>query len=733
VAPEPAAVTGQPGSGAVPPRPRRAPARPARAGAPSTAPAQAAGEERSPRPLGAGDILVGGAGLVVALLLLAPLAPWVVDLVIVASLAGSALALAVAAYTTDPLQFSAFPSILLAATVLRVAVNVALARLILLGGSAGGLAAAFGQVVMGGSPVVGFVLFVILMIAQFVVIGSGAGRIAEVAARFTLDAMPGKQMAIDADLNAGVITEQEARERRRAIEQQADFYGAMDGASKFVRGDAVASAVIVLVDLVGGIALGAFGRGMDLLQAARTYTTLTVGAGLATQVPALLMSTASGLLVTRAASRQELGIEVTRQLSARPEAALLAGVLVGAVGLIPGMPALPLLGAGALMAGAGILRRRPAPPPPPRPASVRDLGTPQALQQLLELDPLELRVGTALAGLAQGSDLADRLVMARRQVTQQLGILAPPIRIRDGLDLPPRAYAIHVWGAEAGRGELYPDRLMALAPSPQAPPLEGVAGSDPAFGTPAVWIERAREAEAARLGWLVVPPAAVIATHVAEVMRRHAADLLTRQMTRDLVERLRPQHGVLLEELIPKVVTMGLVQRVLQGLLREGVGVGNLVRILEAVGDAAQAGTRDPAQLVEVARRALGPALWQPHLRADRRLPVIVLDPGLQERMRQAHEQGRPLLGLALRESSELVERIAEARSRAAAQGVAPVLLVIGAVRAPLRALVAPRLPGLPVLAYEELAPDVALAPYGVVALGGQAAAASSDAAGTGP
>jgi flagellar biosynthesis protein FlhA len=715
LAPDAAMATRTVGGGdaqASTPQRGRGRARPAAGGHPVASPA---GPAASLRRLG--DILVAGSAIVIALLLLAPLAPWIVDVLVAANLAGSVLVLFVAAYTTDPLQFSVFPSVLLMSTVFRLAINVALTRLILLQGSAGGLVAAFGNVVMGGNPVVGFVLFFILMIVQFVVLSSGAGRMAEVAARFTLDAMPGKQMAIDADLNAGIITEDVARARRRAIEQQADFYGAMDGASKFVRGDAMASAVIVLVDLIGGIALGAFGRGMDLMQALQVFTVLTVGAGLAIQVPALLVSTASGLLVTRAASREELGVEVASQVGSRPQAIQFAGAMVGAIGLIPGMPKVLFLLIGAALVVAGQVRRRPAAVAPAAAPSVKDLGSPQAMEALLTVEPVELLVGSTLVGLAARGDLQERMVMARRQITQQLGLLVPPVHIRDAVTLGPRTYTIMVWGAEVGRGELHPDRLMAIPTGANMVPIDGMRGTDPTFGGPAVWIEAGRQLEAERAGYLVVPPTAVVATHVVEELRRHASELLTRQTTREMVEQLRGRHAVLLDELVPKVVSLGTVQRVLQGLLAEGVSVRTLPRILEAIADGVQSGQKDSGPLVETVRRQLGAGLWQPFLGADHKLPVLLIEPALQDRLRQAHEAGRPLMGLSLSDAEALMRRIVEARGKAAAQGVAPVLLTAGAVRSAVRKLLASRAPVLPVLAYEELAQDVALAPYGLVGL----------------
>ena len=713
VVPESAGVSGVGGSpGRQAPRTREVrPARTARpAAAPGATPAKTAGRRL-------GDVLVGGAALLVTLLILAPLAPWIIDLLVAANIAVSVLVMFVAAYTTDPLQFSVFPSVLLMSSVFRLAVNIGLTRLILLQGSAGSLIAAFGNVVMGGNAIVGFVLFLIVMIVQFVVISSGASRIAEVAARFTLDAMPGKQMAIDADLNAGVITEDVARTRRRAIEQQADFYGAMDGAGKFVRGDAVASAVIVLIDLVGGIAIAAFMRGQPIQDAAQALTVLTVGAGLAVQVPALLMGMASGLLVTRAASREELGAEAVAQITARPQALSLAGAMVGVIALIPGMPKVVfLLFAVGLIVAGNARRRQPKAAPAAAPAPA-DLGSPQAMESLLVVEPIELLLAPSLATLVTQGDLADRMVLARRQVTQQLAVLVPTIRIRDVATLGARTYAVTLWGAEVGRGEVYPNRIMAIPTVPNPPAVEGLQAKDPTFGGPAVWVDQAIKDDVERAGYLLVPPTVVIATHMVELLRRHAPDLMTRQTTRDMVERLRGQHAVLLDEVVPKIVSLGTLQRVLQGLLAEQIPVRSLVRIIEAVADGVNANQKDPADLVEMARRQLGPALWQSYLGADRKLPVLMLDPAVQDRFRQAQDQHKPLLGLGLKEVTVLSDQLVAARASAAAKGVSPVLLVPGSIRSTLRKLVSARVPGLPIMAYEELAADVALNSFGMISV----------------
>lgn len=696
-------------------------------GGEGAAPARSTSRRRAAAPPGGaspggarrttGDLVVATVVALLALVVLAPLAPWVIDLLIAGSLAGSVVVLVAAMYTTDPLEFSVFPTLLLLGAVVRLAINVALARLILLDGAAGALAGAFGAVVMAGNPVVGFVMFLILMIVQFVVISTGASRMAEVAARFTLDAMPGKQMAIDADLNAGLLTEEAARERRRAIERQADFYGAMDGAGKFVRGDAAAGAVILLIDLVGGVALGVLSRGQALPEALRQTALLTVGAGLAVQIPAFLIGTASGILVSRAAAREPLGAEVPSQLAMHPQAVTVSALVLGAVGLVPGMPKLVFLPLALVLALAARARARRPAPHPPGPAAV-DPGSREALEALLVTEPLEVLVGSRLLGLATCGDLKDRLTLARRQVTQQLGILVPPIRLRDSLTLPPSSYALCVWGTEVARGTLHPDRLMAIPTGRARGDLPGIREADPTFGGPVVWIEPGTQAEAEQAGYFVVPPTAVVATHVVETLRRHAPELLTRQAVREMVERLRPAHGALLEELIPKVATLGLIQRVLCGLVEEGVSVKPLVRILEALSDALAGGTREPQALVEAVRRSLGAPLWQPYLAPDRTLPVIVIDPALQDRLQRAQEEGRPLLGLGLRELGLLVDRVAQARAQAAATGTSPVLVCAGALRVPLRKVLGAKMPTLAVLAYEELRGDVHLKTVGTVTLG---------------
>ncbi|MDR7610431.1 MAG: flagellar biosynthesis protein FlhA [Armatimonadota bacterium] len=662
------------------------------------------------RLLQSSDLALAACLLLVTATLVVPLPTALVDVLLVANLALSVVVLLATAYVTDPLQLSVFPSLLLTAALGRLGLNVAMARLILTQGSAGSVVAAFGGLVVGGNLVVGLVLFVILLVVQFLVVTNGTSRMAEVAARFALDAMPGKQMSIDAELNAGALTEEAARERRRQVERQSDFFGAMDGASKFVRGDAIAGLLITAVNLLGGFGVGV-SRGMSPAEAAGAFALQAVGAGLALQIPSLLMSAASGLILTRTAGADHLGADLVAQLTARWRPLVAAGAIVAVLGLFPGLPKVAFLLVGGLLAAAGWgLRTPPAPPEPAPPAPPAQ----DALQGAGEVDPISLEIGYGLVALVeptQGGDLLNRIVALRKQLATSLGLVVPPVRVRDDPGLGAREYCIRIRGVEVARGEVVPSGLLAVRASPEAPELPGMRTTDPAFGTPAVWISQAERAVAEASGYTVVEPPVVVATHLHEVVRRYGWRLLSRQDVQEMLDRLRERQKTLVDELVPNVLSVGDVQRVLQLLLQEGVPIRDLVTILEILSDAGRT-VKEPDRLVELVRRGLGRGLYQHLLDDQRRLNVLVLDPQA-ERLLLDGAQGRADVEV-LQRLPQAAQAAWEAASRDAAH---PVLLCSGSVRPAVRRLLEPVVPQLPVLAFEELEPNLAINRLGTVSV----------------
>ncbi len=674
-----------------------------------------------PRSLAARtDVALALAVLGILAVLLIPLPPLVLDLLLTTNIAISLLTLLIGMYILRPLDFSVFPSVLLLLTLFRLSLNVASTRLILLHGNEGPSAAgevihAFGRFVVGGSYVVGVVVFLILVVIQFVVITKGAGRIAEVAARFTLDAMPGKQLAIDADLNAGLITEAEARARRREIAKEADFYGAMDGASKFVRGDAVAGILITGVNIVGGLVIGVLQLKLELTEAAATYTLLTIGDGLVTQIPALIVSTAAGIVVTRTASDSALAAAVSSQFAGHHRAlAITAGVLL-ALGLIPGLPKSPFLFLAAVMGSLaynGLRERPPVAGEKGVPAAAKASAGPEKVEKLLALDPLELEVGYSLIPLvdaAQGGDLLDRVRLVRRQFATDLGFVVPPVRVRDNLQLKPSAYAIKIRGLQVAKGEILTGHYLAMNPGTASERIPGVSTTEPTFGLPALWIAPEERERAQVLGYTVVDPSSVMATHLTETVRRHARDLLGRQEVQALLDTLKPTHPSVVEALVPQLLPLGTVQKVLQHLLAEGVSIRDLALILEVLTDAAST-TKDPILLTEYARQALGRAICRGLTSADGVLKVFTLSPALEQLLVDAladGDQGR-YLALEPRMAQQILEGLAATVSRAAPDGT-PVILCAPAIRPQLRRLTERYLPHLAVLSYNEIGPEVTL------------------------
>jgi flagellar biosynthesis protein FlhA len=675
------------------------------------------------------DLIAAGAVVLVVVMMVVPLPPLLLDLCITLNIS-AALAIVVATmYLGRALDFSAFPSLLLLTTLFRLAINVSVTRLILLHGDAGHVVKAFGDFVVGGNVVVGLVIFLVLVVIQFVVVTNGAGRVAEVGARFTLDAMPGKQMAIDADLNAGQITEEEARRRRTEVAREADFYGAMDGASKFVKGDAVAAVLIVLINLLGGIVVGVLQQGMPFGEAAAHFSLLTVGDGLAAQIPALLISVATGIIVTRSASERDLGNDIAGQILRQRKAPLVAGAVICAFALVPGLPKLPFLLIGGAFFFIGRALRdggplRPAEPDTPAAAE----ATPElsagadAATGALQLDPLELMIGFGLVPMvdgASGGALLQRVGVIRRQIASELGVVVAPVRIRDDIALESHEYAVRVRGAEVARGRLLPGHHLAMDPGDAVGHIDGVPTTEPAFGLPAVWIAEVQRAEAEALGYTVVDGESVVVTHLTEAIRGHAAELLTRQETRELLDRLKEVNAAVVDEVVPEVLTVGEIQRVLQALLREAISIRDLGAIVEAVGDKARV-TRDPAVLAEYARQALGRAICAPHVDADGRLRAMTLDPALEQELAAAIVQtpDGELLALDPARAQELVRALAERFDHALAGGRRPVLLCSSRVRRHLRRLCEQSLPQLSVCAYQEIVPGIRVETLATVDLG---------------
>ncbi|MEZ4520605.1 MAG: flagellar biosynthesis protein FlhA [Thermomicrobiales bacterium] len=669
------------------------------------------------------DIFLAFGVILIIAMMVIPLPPSMLDVLLTTNISLGLVVLLVSMYIISPLEFSSFPSLLLIATLFRLALNISSSRLILTEGDAGSVINAFGTFVIGGNIVVGLVVFAILAIIQFVVITNGAGRVAEVAARFTLDALPGKQMAIDADLNAGMIDEQQARARRQAVTQEANFYGAMDGASKFVRGDAIAGIIIIMINIIGGIAIGMLQLGLSFGEALQTFARLTVGDGLVSQIPALLISTATGVIVTRSASENNLGASITTQLFSSYRALGIGGIIVMGFGLAPGLPPVPFILIGVLLLGmAGVLwrsQRQPAAEEDLTEAAAPPTPAEEDLSLLLQVDPMELEIGYSLIPLVDensASNLLRRISLIRRQIALDLGIIVPSIRIHDNLELSPNEYRIKIRDVEVGHGTLYPERLMAMDPGIASERVEGIEGIEPAFGLPAVWISSNDREIAERRGYTIVDPGSVIATHLTEIIRAHAADLLTRQDVQTLLDAVRTDHPTVLDELIPNLLSVGEIQQVLRNLLIEGVSIRDLVTILETLGNAARKG-RDLTQLTEEVRRALAASISRRLASSDGNLYVMTLSPELNQSLMGSVQQteGGPALLLDPETLQNTLQSIGSEAESMAGQGHRPILLAPGNIRAALRRLIERSLPNVSVLSYQEVAPQVDVHSVGMV------------------
>jgi flagellar biosynthesis protein FlhA len=646
--------------------------------------------------------------IMIVFMMVVPLPSMLLDLLIAVNITGSLLILLVAMFVSKPLDFSIFPALLLVATLFRLSLNISATRLVLLDGFAGKVIDAFGHFVVGGSLVVGLVIFLILVVIQFVVITKGAERVAEVGARFTLDAMPGKQMAIDADLNAGLIDEHEARRRRAEVAAEADFYGAMDGGSKFVKGDAIAAIIITLVNLIGGFAVGMFQKGLSPGEAIQRYSLLSVGDGLVSQIPALLLSVATGLIVTRSATEGDMGGSVIKQLSQHRLALQIGGGAAIALCLIPGLPKIPFLvvGAGVLIAAQRLKQTgTEAAADEPAEAETVSPDSPEALIGEMRVDPLELALAPDLVDLVDpgSGDLLDRVRALRRKMALELGIVMPPVRTRDDLDLPLSGYAIRISGVPVGKGDAPPGTVLAIGDGLAA--LPGRAGTEPVFGLPGKWIPVELHHQAEIIGATVVDRASVIITHLAEVVRTNASRLLGREDVRALTEMTKRTHPVVVEELTPALLSLGQVQHVLQSLLDESVPIRDLVRIFEALSLRAKV-SADHDGLVEAARGALGPAIADAHADAAGSLPVLTLDPvvehGLLESLRPG-EHGA-FLAIDAERAEAIVGHLAHLAETAEQMGFAPVLVCSPQLRPPLYRLLRAGGRRVPVLSYTEIA-----------------------------
>jgi flagellar biosynthesis protein FlhA len=672
------------------------------------------------------------------LVILIPLPPSVLDFLLVCNLTLSAIVMITVIYVQSPLEFSVFPSLLLAITMFRLVLNAATTRLILTAGqsgedpetamhAAGEVVRAFSAFVTGGSLAVGIIIFIIIVVIQFVVITKGATRISEVAARFTLDAMPGKQMAIDADLNAGILKEPEARKRREAIAQEADFYGAMDGASKFVRGDAVAGIIITFVNILGGLYVGMVEHGWGLMDCLQLFTKLTIGDGLVSQIPAFIISLAAGLIVTRTSSRKNLGDEMLSQVFAKPRAMIIASAFLGLL-LFTGLPKFPLLVLGGCSGGLAYLMNqndknaeKAAKTKEKEKAAKKE---PEKVEKLLDLDVMELEVGYGLVKLvnaAKGGDLLDRISLIRRQIAIDLGIIVPPVRLRDNMQLGANDYVIKIKGQSVAKGETFPEQFLAMDNGATTGKIPGATQTtEPAFGLPAYWITEPQRQQAELLNYMVVEATAVIATHLTEVIKSHAHELLTRQEVKNLIDNLKARVPALVEEVIPTQVKPGELQRVMQNLLRERVPVRDLETIVETMGDYA-ARTKDLDVLTEYVRNALARTICKQYVDDRDRVFCLTLDPALEDLINGHLERSDRGVTNTMppQTSQQLVQRIAAKAAELTASGRSAVLLCTPQIRAALRKMIEASLPLVSVLAYNEVAPEVTVEAVGLIGMSG--------------
>lgn len=670
-------------------------------------------------------VLVGIIGIV--LMMIVPVPIPMLDFLLIINISIALMIILVAMNTQEALQFSIFPSLLLITTLFRLALNVSTTRNILSHAEAGDVVKTFGSFVAQGNIVVGFVVFLILVLVQFIVITKGSERVAEVAARFTLDAMPGKQMSIDADLNAGLINEVQARERRQKIEREADFYGAMDGASKFVKGDAIAGIIILVINLIGGFIIGMTMKGMSFSQALQTFSILTIGDGLVSQIPALLISTAAGIIVTRASSEGNLGHDITKQLTAQPKLLyIVAGTLV-VLGLFTPIhwfttfPIAGLLIYAAFKMQKNLEREAIKEEQLVEEQQIEEVRSPESVISLLQVDPIEFEFGYGLIPLAdtqQGGDLLDRIILIRRQCALELGVVVPVIRIRDNIQLRPNEYIIKIKGNTVARGELLLNHYLAMSPGIDDDSISGIETTEPAFGLPAIWIDEANKERAELSGYTVVDPPSVVATHLTEIIKKHTHELLGRQETKALIENVRESYPALVDDLIPSVLSIGDIQKVLSKLLREKISVRDLVTILETLADYGTY-TKDPEILTEYVRQSLSRQITQQFTSLGDSLKVITVGPSVEKKIADSVQQSDQGSYLALDPSSSQIiyHRVTEQVTKLIQSGQQPVILTSPTIRMYVRQLLERTLQDIPVLSYSELEPSVEIQSMGVVNL----------------
>ncbi len=655
------------------------------------------------------DLALVGLMISILMVLFTPIPSPFLDFLLVVNITLALLILLATFFTETPLQFSTFPTILLLATLFRLALNVSATRLILEGGDAGRVINAIGSFMVGGNYVVGLVVFLILVVVQYVVVTNGAQRVAEVAARFTLDSMPGKQMSIDADMNMGLIDEHEARRRRAMVEKEASFYGAMDGATKFVKGDAIAGIIIILINITAGLAVGIAQMGMPWAEAVQRFTLLTIGDGIVTQIPSLVIAVATGILITRAAADAQLSKEIPRQVLSNPRALVVVAIALLAMMLMPGFPAFPvllvLIGVAAMVF---YISRKGADKDVEASEAIEDKkAKPQdELQQLMRIEPIEVSLSSALAGalLGEGSDFSDRISNLRRQFAQDYGFILPKVHLGPRVDLLENNYELLVQGNRVGAGELQTDRILAINPGGQRPKLDGVETQDPAYGLPALWIEKDQRQYARSAGYTLVDPDTVLMTHFGEIIKRYAPDLLTRAETERLVNRIREQHGSLIDELVPNVLSFSEIQKVLQLLLKEQVNIRNMEAVLEALVDAGKT-TKSAEDLAERVREKLGSSICQKLSDARGEMHVLTLSPDVERSLLgnlRSTENKSPMFS-EMAQLDTFIKNLARQAETMMGKSLQPVLLCPSPIRRPLRSLVQRSLPYVSVVGLNEV------------------------------